>query len=124
MTELRRVAVIAGNYREFVAWCRENGHPLRGGLVFYATDDALCAASGVDVVRTGTWQLRRDLAEVESALAVANHGPAAAAGHTTCIGWEPLDLLYFGRCSCGAGRYFLTWEQALGWRDAHETEPA
>lgn len=128
MTGARRVAVVAGNYRQYVTWCRDNGEPLRGGSVFYATVESLGrvslgSVSRVEVVRTGTWQERRDLADIEALLAAANRPPDDGA-HATTIGHEPLDLLYFGRCTCGAGRWFLTWELTLAWRDTHETEPA
>jgi hypothetical protein len=119
-----RVAVVAGNYREYAAWCQENGHPLRGGPVFYATPDALEGMTGVEVIRTGTWQGRHDLAELEATLAIVNRVPApGSAGHAPVIGYEQDDFLYAGRCGCGAGRYFLTGELALRWRDDHGGTP-
>jgi hypothetical protein len=65
-------AVIAGNYKQYVDWCREQEISPRTGDAFYATPESLRGRNEVRTVRTGTWQERDDLREIEETLLVVN----------------------------------------------------
>lgn len=113
----RPVAVIAGNYRQYMHWCQENGiHPW-SGPAFYATVDNLQRRSQVDVVRTGTWQFRRDLADIEDTLRFVNR--VCTADHVSKVVFVRDDMLYRGECTCGAYMYFPTGLLASDWVDQH-----
>lgn len=68
----RRCAVIAGNYREFTDWCREQGISPRDPGVLYATPESLRGHNDVEVRRTGSWAERDDLADIEDVLRLVN----------------------------------------------------
>lgn len=62
--------VIAGNFRQFVEWCRANDRKPYGRDVRYAGSPAsIVGMRGIEVVRTGTWSDRKDLEEIEALLA-------------------------------------------------------
>ena len=69
---MHMTAVIAGNYRQYYAWCREQGISPRGGGAFYAEPMMLRGRNDVTVVRTGTWYERDDIQEIEAILQVVN----------------------------------------------------
>jgi hypothetical protein len=73
-----RIAVIAGNRSQFELWAkanREKAGPRRAGgyaRCFYASTVEMIQGSFVsEIVRTGTWQARRDLREIEDTLRLA-----------------------------------------------------
>jgi hypothetical protein len=65
-------AVVAGNYPEFVNWCREQGVSPQSHEVVYATPERLRGWSDVEVCRTGTWWERDDLGEIVETLRFVN----------------------------------------------------
>jgi len=65
-------AVIAGNYREYLDWCREQGITPHDRGVFYATPLSLRGRGNLAVVRTGSWRGRDDLDEIERLLRIAD----------------------------------------------------
>lgn len=66
MTELRRIYVIAGNYREYIHWCQDNKLGQHDPRVFYVQDftrlmGAIIEESkGDKVVLYGTFESRMD----------------------------------------------------------------
>ena len=68
----RRIAVLAGNYREYRHWCGLAQLSPRGPEAFWIGGAiSLRGRSDLDIVTTGTWYERDDLAEIEAALAAA-----------------------------------------------------
>jgi hypothetical protein len=68
----RVTVVVAGNWRQFSDWCREAGVSPHSRSVVYATATSLRGRRNVDVIRTGTWEERPDLQEIERDLRFAN----------------------------------------------------
>jgi hypothetical protein len=67
---MRRTAVLAGTYRQFLDWCREHKVSPDSDLVFDVTSpSSLRGRSNVELVRIGTWYERRDLWEIEEQIA-------------------------------------------------------
>ena len=61
-------AVIAGDFRQYKRWCREHGvHPY-GRDAFYATATSVRGRRNLSVARTGSWETRKDLAQIEADL--------------------------------------------------------
>lgn len=68
MSSSEPVVVLAGNLREFHAWCRANGHSPRERAVRYATGPhTLHALNRARVVRYGTWEERPDSQALQKA---------------------------------------------------------
>lgn len=68
MSSSEPVVVLAGNLREFHAWCHANGHSPRERGVKYATGPhTLYALNRARVVRYGTWQDRPDSQALQEA---------------------------------------------------------
>ncbi len=65
-------AVIAGNYHQFVSWCRDQGISPGRHDVLYATPERLRGRNDVEVLRVGTWYERDDLREIEDVLRFVN----------------------------------------------------
>jgi hypothetical protein len=65
-------AVVAGDYRQFCDWCREQGADPRSPEVLYATPTSLRGRRLVAVEYTGTWYQREDLREIEQELRLVN----------------------------------------------------
>jgi len=76
-------AVIAGNYRQYVDWFREQEISPRTGDAFYATPESLRGRNDVRTVRTGTWHERDDLREIEALLRTVNRF-----GEPAALAWE------------------------------------
>lgn len=69
----QRVAVIAGNYRQFTGWCRDQGiHPHSPQVIYAASPSRLRGYSDLKVERVGTWHERDDLREIEEELRIVN----------------------------------------------------
>ena len=64
--------VVAGNYPEFVDWCRKQGVSPQSHEVVYATPERLRGLNDVDVCRTGSWYERDDLREIVETLRFVN----------------------------------------------------
>ena len=64
--------VVAGNYPEFVSWCRGQGVSRLSREVVYATPERLRGLSDVEVCRTGSWYERDDLTEIVETLRFVN----------------------------------------------------
>ena len=68
MSSSERIVVLAGNLREFHAWCHATGHSPRERGVKYATGPhTLHALDRARVVRYGTWQERPDSQDLQKA---------------------------------------------------------
>jgi hypothetical protein len=90
----KQVAVIAGDWQEYTAWCRENDMPPCGGPAFYATPDSLQGRADVTIAVTGAWKDRGDLAAIREQLGhVFRVGP----GHPQAVLKEIEDALLFGK---------------------------
>jgi hypothetical protein len=63
------VLVVAGDYRQFVHWCRQNDINPRGREARYVADwNSIRGRRGNPYVTVGTYYARRDLAEIREAL--------------------------------------------------------
>jgi len=66
VTELRRIYVIAGNYREFIYWCKDNRLSRNDPMVRYVSDFSklmgaiIEESKGDKVVLYGTYESRMD----------------------------------------------------------------
>jgi hypothetical protein len=64
-----RLVVLAGNYREFLFWCRENERNPRDRSLIYPSDWWRLRGLGpIRVIRYGTWYMRRDIARIEETI--------------------------------------------------------
>lgn len=76
MPELRHIYVIAGNYREFVHWCKDNHLTPRSPIVTYIQDCTrirgyhIEESKGDKVVLYGTYEGRMDWPIMAAELAV------------------------------------------------------
>jgi hypothetical protein len=68
----RTRVVVAGDYRQFVNWCREQGVSPGRHDVVYATPERLRGLNDVEVCRTGSWYERDDLTEIVETLRFVN----------------------------------------------------
>jgi hypothetical protein len=68
----RRTAVIAGNYQQFIYWCREQGISPHSRQVIYASPERLRGYSNLAIERVGTWYERDDIREIEEELRIVN----------------------------------------------------
>jgi hypothetical protein len=61
--------VLAGNYREFLFWCRENERNPRDRNLIYASEPQRIRGLGpIRFITYGTWYLRRDAWEMRGDL--------------------------------------------------------
>jgi hypothetical protein len=64
-----RLVVLAGNFREFQFWCRENNRNPRDRNLIYASEmHRLQGLGKVRYITYGTWYLRRDAFEIHEYL--------------------------------------------------------
>lgn len=65
----RILVVVAGNYQQFVGFCRDNGfNPRQRGLVYAQSVETLYGLHSVDLAYAGELRHRRDLPELYARL--------------------------------------------------------
>lgn len=71
------IYVIAGDYAEFCLWARENGYTSGDPAIRYVFNvrQFLGLDHEPDVVRTGTWAQRIDIAQIRQQLAILRARP-------------------------------------------------
>lgn len=50
--------ILAGNYQEFLNYCRENNvnpHDRKSGVYFISNEQMICGRMNFEVIRYGTW---------------------------------------------------------------------
>jgi hypothetical protein len=80
LPKVKRTAVIAGNFREFVSWCQEHAIRPSDRTVIYVRDVHSLRGrllTELTVERYGTWYDRGDLAELDAVLRYMNARDAA-----------------------------------------------